>query len=144
MRPCLSREGIHILDATQDLNLEKIVNFSRSKDSVGNFVFSYKKKSGSGDFAPSKTVEFTLPVFEDELPAIFTCEFFFSFVETEEAATTAWTFIMPNFGTYVNEKKSAAVLDRLRVAELDEFAIRGELSITKQDDSWKYKENKAL
>jgi hypothetical protein len=145
LRPYLSNEALMLLDNAKDLKISKVVKIEQTKDNAGNITFAYKREAaaGQGDFTPPQVVAFRVPVYEGiEFTTEIETEFFFGYNDSDGIVSTSWKFLAPLAGEIVKVAKRKAIEEAL--GELMKIARYGTLSIKVSDDSWRFKENKAL
>lgn len=135
---------VTLINNIENMEMKKIVSMEKSKDSRGNFSYSYiVKDHGQATFCPPKVLEFTIPIFKHiqkliTFPPNFV--FVYNMVGQDETkhANLVYRLEMLNVDQFVEKACTAIIDDQMKEFEAPKYW--GELTKTVFTDEWKYKD----
>lgn len=135
---------ITLVDSVENMQQKKIVSMEKSKDSRGNFSYSYSVKDhGAATFTPPRTLKFTIPIFKHiNKMVVIQPELSFRYnmtgVDETKQAKLYFKLEMLNLDQFTEESCTAIIESEL--AKFDCPKYWGSLSISTETDGWKYKD----
>ena len=136
----LDKKGLALKDQLENLKIRKILNVDVKKDNQGNFLYSVEQSAGKNDYIFPESIDVSVPLFNfNDVKINITLDFFFRHKVLDAEVSVSVTF--ENIELFDNIKREIRKFLKKQLSSFKKVYY-GECVITRQDNSWQYKENK--
>lgn len=140
MKNYLTVSSLPIIDLSNNVKLNKVVDIESKQDYKGNYAFSIRSESGKNDFELPGELAFEVPVFEGEkelkVKIVFDLQFNWS-IEGPQSASLSFTLTNFDINTQIEE----AVEEYFKKKLEGKTHYFGLYDIKSATNEWMYKES---
>lgn len=140
-----NKDGIDLLRILKDQSIQKIIDIQRKKDNAGNYSYSFSiSNGGKKDVEYPTEIKFTIPLYKhhkEEITITFTVIFSFEIEKSDNGPNISMQWKIINYSLEEEIRIRQEEVIETYIKDLPCKKWRGEFSIIKKDDSWKYLPN---
>lgn len=140
--------AVDLLKLVQNVSVQKVIDIQRKKDNSGNFMHSISISGGKKeDVEYPSQIAFTVPVYKchsfDLMRITYACMFNYDIKKDDNGPTVNLSWALDNFALdeEIKETQEGVICRYLKMLDCKKW--RGNFSVIKKDDSWKYLGNPA-